>query len=284
MVGEWKVRVANLHRHTLKEGPGTSYRSARSSKPLLAPQHQKTPRTTMVKLTKPRPHPKEAKAKRKPASSSAKEETADPSGGRPPTPHPDFEPSDAWRNSYTRYKSASPSLEHSCSFTSSYHTSANSPLSHPPSRTQTPLTALTTNTDEGDESLARYKASLGLGSGGKDLSDPNDPRVCVILSLSMETPGRDAVTIDLSAAGSENSLKEKPFKIKEGAKFIMVATFKVQHEILSGLHYVQIVKRKGIKVSKDSEMIGSYAPNTEKQATYTKRCEFGPRWDPRFGY
>ncbi|KAF9874604.1 hypothetical protein CkaCkLH20_07741 [Colletotrichum karsti] len=126
--------------------------------------------------------------------------------------------------------------------------------------------------DENDESLQRYKESLGLG-GGKDLSDSSDPRVCIILSLTMESPGRDPVTIDLSAPGSEASLKDKPFKIKEGAKFTMVATFKVQHEILSGLQYVQVVKRKGIKVSKDSEMLGSYAPNTDKQPTYTKRFQ-----------
>ncbi len=105
-----------------------------------------------------------------------------------------------------------------------------------------------------DESLQRYKESLGLG-GGKDLSDPNDPRVCVILSLTMDAPGRAPVTIDLSTPGSETTLKDHPFKIKESAKFTVTATFKVQHEILSGLHYVQLVKRKGIRVSKESEMI-----------------------------
>ncbi|KAL8297064.1 hypothetical protein RB601_003441 [Gaeumannomyces tritici] len=130
--------------------------------------------------------------------------------------------------------------------------------------------AATTRADSNDESLQRYKQSLGFGQG-KDLSDPNDPRVCIIQSLTMEAPGRDPVTIDLSVAGSEKTLKDKPFKIKEGAKFTMVATFKVQHEILSGLHYVQVVKRKGIKVSKDSEMIGSFIPNTEKQPLYTKK-------------
>lgn len=124
--------------------------------------------------------------------------------------------------------------------------------------------------DAGDESLQRYKESLGLG-GGRDLSDPSDPRVCIIQSLTMESPGRPPVTIDLSTPGSETTLKDKPFKIKEGAKFTMVASFKVQHEILSGLSYVQVVKRKGIRVSKDSEMIGSYAPNTDKQPIYTKR-------------
>jgi len=108
--------------------------------------------------------------------------------------------------------------------------------------------------DAEDESLQRYKESLGLGSG-RDLSDPRDPRVCIIHSLTMETTGRPPVTIDLSTPGSEATLKDKPFKIKEAAKFTMVASFRVQHEILSGLHYVQVVKRKGIRVSKDSEMI-----------------------------
>jgi len=161
--------------------------------------------------------------------------------------------------------------------------------------------------DANDESLQRYKQSLGLGQG-QDLSDPNDPRVCIILALTMESPGREPVKIDLSQPGSEASLKDNPFKIKESAKFTMVATFKVQHEILSGLHYVQVVKRKGIRVSKDSEMIvgsltvgvcvgevvaelmlthgkqGSYAPNTDKQPIYEKRCEYLPWRYGRIGW
>lgn len=125
--------------------------------------------------------------------------------------------------------------------------------------------------DADDEAMQRYKASLGLGAGNT-ISDPNDPRHCIILSLTMDSEGRAPVTIDLSSKGAESTLKDKPFKIKEGAKFSMTAKFKVQHEILSGLHYVQIVKRKGIRVSKDQEMIGSYAPNTEQNPVYTKRC------------
>ena len=111
--------------------------------------------------------------------------------------------------------------------------------------------------DAGDESLQRYKESLGLGGGGKGLSDPNDPRHCIILSLTMNSVGRPPVTIDLSKPGAETTLKDKPFKIREGAKFTMSAKFKVQHQILSGLHYVQVVKRKGIRVSKDQEMLVS---------------------------
>ncbi|KAK0641678.1 immunoglobulin E-set [Cercophora newfieldiana] len=130
-----------------------------------------------------------------------------------------------------------------------------------------------TSTDQGDESLQRYKESLGLGGGGTDLSDPNDPRVCIIYSLALHSDGRDPVVVDLSAPGSEQTLKDKPFKIKEGAKFTMTAKFKVQHEILSGLHYVQSIKRKGVRLpgGKTSEMIGSFAPNTDKNPVYEKK-------------
>lgn len=102
--------------------------------------------------------------------------------------------------------------------------------------------------------MQRYKQSLGIGGKGKDLSDPNDPRHCIILSLTMNSAGRPPVKIDLSTPGSEHTLKDKPFKIKEGAKFSMSAEFKVQHELLSGLQYVQIVKRLGVK-HKSQEMI-----------------------------
>ncbi|KAK5661166.1 hypothetical protein OQA88_11057 [Cercophora sp. LCS_1] len=127
--------------------------------------------------------------------------------------------------------------------------------------------------DQEDESLQRYKESLGLGGGGKDLSDPNDPRVCIIYALSLISEGRDPVVVDLSSPGSETTLKDKPFKIKEGAKFTMTAKFKVQHEILSGLHYVQVIKRKGVRIpgGKTSEMIGSFPPNTEKNPVYEKK-------------
>lgn len=116
--------------------------------------------------------------------------------------------------------------------------------------------------------MIRYKASLGLGGAGKDLSDPSDPRHCIILSLTMDSEGRPPVTIDLSSKGAEATLKDKPFKIKEGVKFSMTANFKVQHEILSGLHYVQIVKRKGIRISKDQEMIVSLSISYYLQPNY----------------
>lgn len=142
--------------------------------------------------------------------------------------------------------------------------------------------------DANDESLRKWKESLGIGSG-KDLSDPNDPRKCVILSLGLEVEGRDDIIIDLSGPGAVENLKAKPFTIKEGATFRMKAVFKVQHQILSGMKYIQVVKRMGVG-NKMQEMIvcrtphnhrsfevadllqGSYSPNTADKPTYEKKC------------
>ncbi|KAI9753919.1 MAG: hypothetical protein M4579_004940 [Chaenotheca gracillima] len=126
--------------------------------------------------------------------------------------------------------------------------------------------------DEGDESLRRWKESLGIGaSSGAPLSNPDDSRRCVILSLGLEVEGRDDIIIDLTAPGAVEALKSKPFTIKEGAEFRMKARFRVQREVLSGLNYIQVAKRKGIRVSKDQEMIGSYPPNTETTPSYEKK-------------
>lgn len=114
-------------------------------------------------------------------------------------------------------------------------------------------------TDKNDESLNRWKASLGLNSG-TPIADANDPRKCIIKSLALEVQGRDDVVVDLSAPGALDGLKDKPFTIKEGANFRIKAVFQVQHEVLSGLKYLQVVKRKGIRVSKDEEMLVSPPP------------------------
>lgn len=90
--------------------------------------------------------------------------------------------------------------------------------------------------------------------------------------------GRPDIVIDVSAPGAVETLKNKPFIIKEGATYQMVATFVVQHEVLSGLKYIQQVKRKGIPVGKDQEMIGSYPPNTTDRPVHTKA--FAPEEAP----
>jgi hypothetical protein len=113
-------------------------------------------------------------------------------------------------------------------------------------------------TDQNDESLQKWKASLGLGQG-KDISDPNDPRKCIILSLGLEVEGRDDIIIDLRSPGAVEALESKPFIIKEGARFRMKAQFKVQHEILAGLKYLQKVTRMGVSDKLQEMMVGILA-------------------------
>ncbi|KKK22992.1 rho-gdp dissociation inhibitor, partial [Aspergillus ochraceoroseus] len=128
-----------------------------------------------------------------------------------------------------------------------------------------------TQLDANDESLNRWKASLGLNAG-EPIGDPSDPRKCIIKSLTLQVEGRSDVVVDLSGAGAVEHLKEKPFTIKEGATFRIKVAFEVHHEVLSGLKYLQVVRRKGIRVSKDEEMLGSYAPNTTEKRLYEKQC------------
>lgn len=147
--------------------------------------------------------------------------------------------------------------------------------------------------DQNDESLKKWKESLGLGAG-KDISNPNDPRKCIIISLGLEVEGRPDIIIDLKAPGAVEALKDKPFTIKEGASFRMKAKFQVQHQILSGMKYLQVVKRMGVS-HKLQEMIvriytwdieregwcglmiteqGSFSPNTEEKPFYEKKCAY----------
>jgi Rho GDP-dissociation inhibitor len=153
-----------------------------------------------------------------------------------------------------------------------------------------PHTHTSTFIDQNDESLRKWKESLGLGSGNT-ISDPNDPRKVILLSLGLEVEGRSDIIIDLTQTGALESLNKKPFTIKEGATFRMKARFRVQHDILSGMKYVQVVSRMGIK-QKMQEMIvcsripeirrghefaltllqGSYSPNTTDKPEYEKKC------------
>jgi hypothetical protein len=55
------------------------------------------------------------------------------------------------------------------------------------------------------------------------------------LILDQEVEGRPDITLDLSSPGALETLKSKPFTIKEGSKYRMKGVFKVQHEVLSGL-------------------------------------------------
>lgn len=92
------------------------------------------------------------------------------------------------------------------------------------------------------------------------IADPNDPRKVILLSLGLEVEGRSDIVIDLTQTGALESLNKKPFTIKEGATFRMKARFRVQHDILSGMKYVQVVSRMGVKQKMQEMIVCFFSP------------------------
>ncbi|WVF67431.1 hypothetical protein IAT40_002187 [Kwoniella sp. CBS 6097] len=129
------------------------------------------------------------------------------------------------------------------------------------SKTVAELAAL----DQEDESLQRWKASLGLGTAGGG----GGSKKVVLKTLFLQSPTLPKqITIDLTQGPAELAkLKKEPLTIKEGVEYSVGITFTVENEIVSGLKYLQVVKRTGITVDKTEAMLGSYGP---QEAAYTK--------------
>ncbi|KIP12638.1 hypothetical protein PHLGIDRAFT_27081 [Phlebiopsis gigantea 11061_1 CR5-6] len=119
--------------------------------------------------------------------------------------------------------------------------------------------------DAEDESLARWKASLGIvpGSAGP----ASGPKV-TILSLELASPSMPqgkTLVMNLQDKAQIDSLKKNPVTIKEGVEYNVRINFKVNHSIISGVRYMQVVKRAGVKVDKMDQMLGSYGVNPTNQ-------------------
>jgi len=127
--------------------------------------------------------------------------------------------------------------------------------------------------DAGDESLARWKASLGIVPGTTS-GNTSGPKVTVLtLELVSSTlpPGKK-LDFDLSDTARLADTKKNPIVIKEGVDYNVRITFKVNHSIISGVRYMQSVKRTGITVDKMEQMLGSYGPHPKGEA-YAKNFE-----------
>ena len=124
------------------------------------------------------------------------------------------------------------------------------------------------NLDAEDASLAKWKASLGITAGAESIvHDPTTQNKVLVQSIGLHAQGRPPIVVDLSSPDRLSSLKDNPFVVKEGITYNLVITFKVQRAVVSGLRYMQVVKRLGVTVDKQEEMIGSYGPAAE---AYTK--------------
>jgi len=115
--------------------------------------------------------------------------------------------------------------------------------------------------DKEDESLQKYKAAL-LGNLGTGVSPKDDPRRVVIreLRIIFESRPEGDIVYTLDTKEDLERMKKTPFVLKEGCHYKIKVSFRVQHDIVSGLKYVNYVYRKGIRVAKDNQMIGSFGP------------------------
>ncbi|CEQ39585.1 SPOSA6832_01109, partial [Sporobolomyces salmonicolor] len=153
--------------------------------------------------------------------------------------------------------------------------------------------------DKDDESLQKWKASLGIGAAaGAGAEGPNVSMISLsLVSATRPTP----IVLDLTKPEALKALKKdrecdlpralqperSPLRpvalraaivIKEGAEYAVELKdsfagfgwnpfpplqFLVNNTIVPGLKYIQAVKRAGIVVDKLESMIGSYGPSTE---------------------
>jgi len=131
-------------------------------------------------------------------------------------------------------------------------------------------------TDAEDESLKKYKQQLlgDVSLSGKQCVFPEDPRNVIVTQLRFIPKlgeGGEEVVLDLK--GDVKKFKDQKFVIKEGCKYTIAVKFYVQREIVAGLRYNQITLRKGIKVDKDSFMVGSYGPKMTENTFVTPEDE-----------
>jgi len=115
--------------------------------------------------------------------------------------------------------------------------------------------------DAEDESLRKYKESL-LGNLS-DIAPKNDPRRVVIQEMRVVLEGRPEIVFNLNTADALAKMKDHAFTLKEGCNYKIQILFKVQHDIVCGLKYVNVVYRKGIRVAKEEEMLGSFPPQAK---------------------
>eukprot|EP01121_Diplochlamys_sp_Union-15-3_P009639 TRINITY_DN262_c0_g1_i1.p1 TRINITY_DN262_c0_g1~~TRINITY_DN262_c0_g1_i1.p1 ORF type:complete len:220 (+),score=53.46 TRINITY_DN262_c0_g1_i1:85-660(+) len=121
------------------------------------------------------------------------------------------------------------------------------------------------NKEANDPSMQAYLKSLGIDPnyvGPKD-----DPRRVVISEFAIIFKDH-ATPASLSFKNDDEIKKAKktPLVIKEGCKYKMKVTFRVQHNVVLGLQIKNTISKLGKTLAKDTEMLGTYPPKNEFQA------------------
>eukprot|EP00761_Pharyngomonas_kirbyi_P011786 gb/GECH01011812.1/.p1 GENE.gb/GECH01011812.1/~~gb/GECH01011812.1/.p1 ORF type:complete len:196 (+),score=51.18 gb/GECH01011812.1/:1-588(+) len=118
--------------------------------------------------------------------------------------------------------------------------------------------------DKGDESLERYKQALLGSSAEGGYSPSDDPRKVVVKSLELVPEDHEPIKLVLDPKEELEKAAKQTYVVKEGISFHYRITFHTQHEICSGLKYSTTFYKKGIRVDKNSYMVGSYPPRKEE--------------------
>jgi len=129
--------------------------------------------------------------------------------------------------------------------------------------------------DTEDESLRKYKESL-LGSAARgDLGNTNDPRRLVVEEFRVvfaPEEGLPDIVHTLATPEGVAKLSSEGITMREGCKFKFQISFRVQHEIIAGVKFVNKVKAT-LGTEKEELVIGSYPPSSEPH-----KFQF-PKWD-----
>ncbi|CAI9295420.1 unnamed protein product [Lactuca saligna] len=114
--------------------------------------------------------------------------------------------------------------------------------------------------DKDDESLRRWKEQLLGGLDAAHVQEHEEADV-KILSLTIVSDGRPDIVLEIPESGNP---KERPwFILKEGCKYHLRFSIKINNDIVCGLRYTNTVWKTGIKVEHWKEMLGTFSPQPE---------------------
>ncbi|KAJ2880049.1 rho GDP dissociation inhibitor, partial [Coemansia aciculifera] len=91
-----------------------------------------------------------------------------------------------------------------------------------------------------------------------------DKRNVIVQALVLES-GDHVIRMDMSNEKAIDELSKRTVSIKEGIEYTFKIEFVVQREVVSGLKFLQQLKRMHVTVERTEDMCGSYGPKYETQ-------------------
>lgn len=129
-----------------------------------------------------------------------------------------------------------------------------------------------TTREVNDKALKKWKESLGLSNATGIIGDHSDKRKGVILEMAIYIDDQPPVVYDLEQPDAISNLRKNSIVIKQKSNYRLIVKFGVQHDIVTGLKYLQSVKRAGIRLDKSQEVAGSTLPIILTSLTTQKNC------------